>query len=282
MTETVKCGLYYVQTTATMPFRGCGWYMQPTVEYGLQQGCILLEDIELQLVPTHTLPPNFFQTHIDWIESFFDDAAMQKLAVNAFIGMLVTKQRNIQRTVLTRDKSELGEMLLTNNTGCELYTDVAYESEHETLYKGVYTYKAASNGSTYPIYKQVLELEAIELHRLQQIVMISGGTPLFVKTDAVQYELEASNKRSKTSNLAHHLVCDDGHFLATEALPLGWTRYCDSEQRIVYHNVHTGVRQLQKPAFPPLRTIDLRGGAHTLFRTVGEAQLVYCLLARCR
>ena len=51
----VRCGEFYVETNCTTPFRGCGWYSEPLVQYGLDKGYISHADIRLQLIPSPLL-----------------------------------------------------------------------------------------------------------------------------------------------------------------------------------------------------------------------------------
>jgi hypothetical protein len=36
----IKCGMYFIFTCNTFPFRGSGWYYEPLVKYGIEQGII--------------------------------------------------------------------------------------------------------------------------------------------------------------------------------------------------------------------------------------------------
>ena len=57
----IQCGMYYINTFNTFPFRGCGWYSQPIVEYGLSKSLIQLPEIKLEFIPSYTLPANHYK-----------------------------------------------------------------------------------------------------------------------------------------------------------------------------------------------------------------------------
>ena len=58
---SVQCGKYYVNSDKTFPFRGCGWYCEPIIAYGLSKKIIKLTDIKLEFVPSVKLPAKHFQ-----------------------------------------------------------------------------------------------------------------------------------------------------------------------------------------------------------------------------
>ena len=106
MTDKIQCGLYYVKTDNRFPFRECGFYSQPLVEYGIQQNIITKEDIKLKFIPSYSLPHDYFKPIVEKILNAFKDLddykaknTLQKLAVNSYIGCLA-------RMLYNRCKSE--------------------------------------------------------------------------------------------------------------------------------------------------------------------------------
>ena len=57
----VKCGQYYIESTAGYPCRGNGWYYWPLVLYFLELNIIQLSDIKYQFLPTTTLKADSFK-----------------------------------------------------------------------------------------------------------------------------------------------------------------------------------------------------------------------------
>ena len=85
----LKCGMFYVNTDNVFPFRGCGWYLQPLVEYALNNNIINIEDIKLELIPSKILPNNYFQKNInDLLQAFSCEPSLQKVCINAYIGLM--------------------------------------------------------------------------------------------------------------------------------------------------------------------------------------------------
>ena len=51
----------------------------------------------------------------------------------------------------------------------------------------MYRYFQTLDFSQYPIYKQILEMEALELHKLESIIIQNKGIVLDRNTDAIRY-----------------------------------------------------------------------------------------------
>ena len=63
-----------------------------------------------------------------------------------------------------------------------------------TLYQSKQTQKVILESSMYPIYAQILEMEAWELYNIEKIIKNLGGIPLDRNTDAVRYQMHISNQ----------------------------------------------------------------------------------------
>ena len=55
------------------------------------------------------------------------------------------------------------------------------------LYEGIFSEQIKMEATKYPLYKQILEMEAVELHRLEQLIKQQGGKILDRNTDAIRY-----------------------------------------------------------------------------------------------
>ena len=185
----IRCGLFFVETTATCPFRGVGWYGEPLVKYGIEEGLINISEIKLQLIPSKTLPPDYFQYHIDELEKVFDDPTMQKLAPNTFIGLLGRTRHEQVFTYLSLNAAEAAGKFASNETGYECYV-----REHgvtlpdgRIVWRADFKHEVAMDRTAYPMYKQVLEMEAVELHKMIRLAESVGGFVCELATDAILY-----------------------------------------------------------------------------------------------
>ena len=57
----------------------------------------------------------------------------------------------------------------------------------EKVYEGTFSETIQSESTKYPLYKQIVEMEAIELHKLEQLIVQEGGIILDRNTDAIRY-----------------------------------------------------------------------------------------------
>ena len=56
-----------------------------------------------------------------------------------------------------------------------------------TIYRGIFSENVEIECMKYPIYKQVLEMEALELHKLESMIVLNKGIVLDRNTDAIRY-----------------------------------------------------------------------------------------------
>ena len=179
----IRCGLFFVETTAAFPFRGVGWYSEPLVRYGVDEGLITRSEIKLQLIPSKTLPPDYFQSHIEQLEKAFDgDPALQKLASNSFIGLQGRTRREHEFTVLSLNAAEAAGKYASNDTGyaCYVRENCVTLPDGRTVWRADYKHKIAMDRTPYTIYKQELEMEAVELRTTlgRERLFDKGWSPL--------------------------------------------------------------------------------------------------------
>ena len=55
------------------------------------------------------------------------------------------------------------------------------------LYEGFFSTDVLQEGTRYPLYSMILQIEAIELHKLETLIIEAGGTVLDRNTDAIRY-----------------------------------------------------------------------------------------------
>ena len=136
----------------------------PLVAYGLQHRLIKFEDITHQVLATSSLPPHFFRRHIDALEAAFEGhPKLQKLAVNSFVGLLGRITQDASWSELYLSEAEASGKVASNTTGFNAHFRTI-KSSHGEIYRVDYTQPKVAEGTAYPIYKQVLELEAVLLH----------------------------------------------------------------------------------------------------------------------
>lgn len=182
----IVCGMYYIDTQNIYPFRGCGWYSQPIVEYGIKHKLIKLSDIKMEFLPSYVLPANHFHKNINKLLLAFDvEPSIGKLSINSLIGLMGVLKRQHTTIKITTEIEEASEWYCENKENVFIQNiDLGNDIK---LYKGFFTENIELEGMKYPIYKQIVEMEAIELHTLETIIKKDGGIILDRNTDAIRY-----------------------------------------------------------------------------------------------
>ena len=185
---TVQCGMYYINSDKTFPFRGCGWYCEPIVAYGLSQDIIKLTDIKLEFVPSVKLPANHFQKPIDiLLDAFKCEPSLLKYCINSLIGLLGRTKRNSTKIRFSLCKHEAAGWWGDKDPKCNVFIKNIELNNGEILYEGIFSEDVDVEAINYCLYKQIVEMEAVELHKLESIICKNGGVPLDRNTDAIRY-----------------------------------------------------------------------------------------------
>ena len=172
-------GLYYVETDQYFPFRGNGWYYYPLIEYGLNNNLITSEEVKYALISSLTIPANHYNGFIDYLYANVDEA---KLSVNAMIGNFKPKPREQWKSELITEDANEAYYHFLKFKGSFIDVRTVKEKDYYQIYSTTIKSKEETES---PIYNQIIELEAIELHKLKTIIESKGGLCLDANTDAV-------------------------------------------------------------------------------------------------
>ena len=173
-------GLYFVITDSYIPLRGNGWYSLPMIEYCLENKIIEESDIRYALYSSISIPHDYYNSFINFIYTTLGEYA--KLSINCMIGMFKPKEReNWKSLLISSNASAAFYHYLKRNAAFIDSRDIGDVKYHQ-VYESYITNKLEAEA---PIYNQVLDLEAIELHKLMTIVKDNKGTILDLNTDAV-------------------------------------------------------------------------------------------------
>jgi len=194
----IKCGMYYVKTDNKYPFRNCGWYFEPLVKYGLDNNIITKENILYEFIPYKTLSSDYFKTHIDLLlTAFSGEKALQKIAVNALIGVWgITKQYDC-KSKFSLCPYEASSWYYDENNNLNVFIKNHKIDENNVIYEGLINEEVINQTTNYCLYAMILQMEALELHKIESIVLANGGLVLDRNTDAIRY---ASKKQIDIKN----------------------------------------------------------------------------------
>lgn len=173
----IKVGYYYIKTNNHFPLRGCGWYSHVMVKYCLEEKIISLDNITHKLIPSLMVEGDYFKPFINSVIEKFD--IITKQAPNFFIGCM-NKQSNVVSSVsFTTDKFEAMNEYYRNNTDGKFIEDL-----YGNLFKIFKKKEIEFDSNRVPIYNQILQTEAIELHKLYKLIKNKGGHIYYLNTDA--------------------------------------------------------------------------------------------------
>jgi len=194
----LNTGFYYLEGRSAFPvnifpLRGNGFYSLPMVQYCLRNNIIIQSNIKYQYKPSFTIPKDYFKPFVNFLlETFDGDEFMQKLSPNSLIG-LFGRRDNCYIDSLVCDKKNLKDF------------DYAYTSFQQPYINNVSDDYAIATQQVqidklegaYPIYAQILDCEALELHKKVRLLERNNCIPICVKTDAIVYfakeEIDISN-----------------------------------------------------------------------------------------
>lgn len=174
-----KPGLFYVQTAQYFPMRGNGWYTWPMVDYCLSKHLIMPDEIKYSLLSSFSLANDYYTAFIDNVLEKFGDVS--KLAINSFIGCMA------------RLNAEKSNVYITTNVqeACYAYfKNGSYYEKHGELYFVHSSVKSQLEENRLPINHQILDIEAVELHKLACLVEKAKGRVLGLNTDCVICEFD--------------------------------------------------------------------------------------------
>ena len=184
--ELIENAVYYIETESYMPFHGNGLYYYPLIKHGLDEGLIQMDDIKWYIEGSLSTKHDYFNGFIDW--SAKNMGEHHKLNINSMIGYFAVNQETTswKPLCITDDLSEAYHNYITYD-GC--FIDAKKSDRGEFFH--VFTEQKNVNIETEKvIYDFVLDLEAIQLHKLQKIILEKGGEILEYKTDCIRFKYD--------------------------------------------------------------------------------------------
>ena len=152
------------------------------IDYCLNAGLIKETDIKHVIYSSLSVPKDYFNKFIDFLYAEMGDKA--KLSVNSMIGCFKPKVRENWRSLLITSNPSTAYGHFLDKNGC--FIDTRYIGDENKIYYQVYDrYYSNREETEAPIYNQILEQEAIEVHKLMTLIESKGGVVLDLSTDCV-------------------------------------------------------------------------------------------------
>ena len=184
-----KTGLYFVETECYLPLRGNGWYSQAMIEYCLQKHLIEEANIKYAVYSSLTVEYNYYNKFIDYLYDVLGDKA--KLSVNTIIGMFKPKIRENWKSLLISEDVNTAYYHYLNKNGSFIDTKTINDKNYYQVFN---RYTTENQESEAPLYNQILDIEAIEVHKLINLIQSQNGLCLSVRTDCIECVFPRTNE----------------------------------------------------------------------------------------
>ena len=129
----------------------------------------------MEFTPSAKLPADHFQKPIDILLKAFE--CLLKYIINSSTGVF-----GRTRCYSTKIGSLLCKHLAAGWWGdkdpkCDAFIRKFQHENDKILYGGIFSENVDVEGLNYCLYKQIVEMEEVELHKLESIIRKNGGVP---------------------------------------------------------------------------------------------------------
>lgn len=179
----IKTGIYFVETDNYFPLRGNRWYSHACVLECIKLNIIDLSNIKYQVVASFNVAPHYFSSFIDKVYKNFGD--LSKIAVNSWIGCFM-KQSVEKNNVRFSPSFDDASYFFTKYPN----SHVSYNDLYEISFKQNIEYEEVRT----PFYHQIVDLEAVELYKLEQEIIKYNGKIIYRNTDCIKAIFDDNNE----------------------------------------------------------------------------------------
>jgi hypothetical protein len=235
--SSIPRGFYWIEKHGLKicPTRGNGWYSVPMVKYCLKKKLIELSDLKAVIIAPLGLKPDYFDKFIDHLISVFpnpEDEKLLKLCFNGWVGLKGSRKlRNNKMRVFNRkEAASEGAFKETQHGQHFMVTPKWFPVEKPVnnddimdenvpkrkmdrgepdFYEARWSTEKFKMDSHMPIFMQILDLEAISLHEMEEKIIECGGKPCHYNTDCVMGIFTDREQVKKLKRIAETEYCDD-------------------------------------------------------------------------
>jgi hypothetical protein len=183
----IQTGMYYVECQDKFPLRGNQFYSNPMIDYTLANGLIDKDNIKYQLLPSYKIEKGYFKKFVDHLLDLFKDSPqLQKLSINSMVGLFGRRKNKFIEHRICNGKD-------IDDIACAYHdlTKPYINKINPDLVSITGEVSIQKLESYFPIHLQILDCEAIELHKLSKMIESNGGIVTTLKTDCVYYYAKA-------------------------------------------------------------------------------------------
>jgi 5-methylcytosine-specific restriction endonuclease McrA len=178
--EKIDVGFYYIQSTNYLPFRYNGWYYYSAVEYALKNKLINEFNIYYSFKSSLSLEGDYFNESIN--EMMKLPFGLDKAGPNFLIGMMKKGALEVNKSYYTTSMRQASYRFMQTPDKDMFISKV----DGTDIIEVTTSKKLESDYFTNMIYHLIVDMEAIELHKLKTLVESNKGHVTFVNTDCVE------------------------------------------------------------------------------------------------
>jgi hypothetical protein len=180
--DTVKVGFYFVESNNYLPLRNNGWYYYGVVDYCLQKNLIQKSNIKYKFESSISLDGDHFNEAIDKLTKLPHNLGKQ--SVNFFVGLMRKGLTQTDKMYYTKSFRQASSRFL-KTTDKEMFIKKTKFGDDD-IFQVITSTKLETDYYTNVLYKMVVDMEALELHKLKSIVEENNGTVTNYNTDCVE------------------------------------------------------------------------------------------------
>ena len=184
--DIIKTGLYYVETKCYFPIRGNGWYSHNIILHLLETEKIKMSDIKFQIIASLELEADYFKSFFSYIVDNFGEFA--KVGPNALIGLFNKKSTIKSRLFMTSSYDQAVSQFFNSP---DKFVKHDIDSDLYCIYENKFI---EFDESRCPLYKYIVEQEAIELDILKSQIESCGGIVVRYNTDCISAYFQNDHK----------------------------------------------------------------------------------------
>lgn len=186
--EFLETGFYYVDYLNYFPLRGNGWYSAPLVQYCLDNDIINLHNIKYQYIPSMKMSSVYFKNFLNSLK--IENKKIYKNVANSLVGYFGIRKSQHINVSYTSNKYEASNIKNKNKEQYNFKNDNSHIFNVEgmkKMYEVISVNEVEKNGNYLPFYFYIMDLEAVELHKMSKIIEKRGGVVKELNTDGILY-----------------------------------------------------------------------------------------------
>ncbi|HXT83583.1 MAG TPA: AAA family ATPase, partial [Verrucomicrobiae bacterium] len=181
--DKIKVGFYFIESKQYFPFRNNGWYFYSLVNYGLENNLIKPENIKYKLESTLCLEGDYFNSALDIFKNL--PYGLDKAGPNFMVGLFKKMDVEVNKIFVTSSFSQASEKFM-RRPDSKQHIEKIQINEDSNLFFVKTREQYSSDYYTNIFYDLIIDLEALELHKLSSIIEQNHGHVTFLNTDCCE------------------------------------------------------------------------------------------------